>query len=460
MAREIQELKQIPYQRRRARGGKSGQSPLTQEEMNAIMLLDHREAVRSEGADRYASRSRDVNKGTVDAKFFDEAFDPVQAVLKKLPDAVSTDDLITFVLEEMAETKVQMQEIQEELSALINENYTLFLDGAKTVKSVDLDVTRASLYVKTSRRRLARMRNRLVDGDLRVLREYRRKERAKNTLEKLQVLKSLIRRKQGIYDALKSGQLMKAINSFFVTLALVDRLKSVLNDYAVLVELRDSLLNMLPTLRHETDKLLMNTIESFDSRKYLTIIKAYREIDSRQGQAVKMQEKSHDELTPELSKLVGKVEKILGRQCEETLRQALIDVVRGCEAHPAGSPLSISFVQARAQSLEQLCNQVTTSCTKPSLVRSLCKAYEGICSLLHNFDLISRWHADAEDDELQAIGKDMLACKKTVWSVVQVKLKQVLQSPVCRYPNLSVESFHNLSLITTALATVGGTFGK
>lgn len=461
-AREIEALKQLPYLGRRKRGGKAG--PLTQGEINAIMLLNHRESVRRKQsiAERRGESERASPEGgkPVAGKYFLADLDPVLDMLEKLPEVVSTDDLITLVLEEMAEAKQQLEKIQGELSLLINDNYTLFLDGAKTVHSVDLDITRASLYAKTSRRRLARLRRLLVDGDLHVLREYRRKERAKNVAEKLRVLHCLVRQKQGIYDALKAGKLTRAINSFFVTLAKVDRLKSVLKDYSVLVELRRSLISMLPTLRHETDKLLMNTIEYFDATKYLTIINAYREIDSRQGQAVQIQEKSSDELAPELSKLVPKVEKILGRHCEEALRQALIDVVRGCENRPGGSPLTVSFVQARAQTLEQLCEHVTFSYTKPSLVRSMCKAYEKICSLLHNFHLTTRWHENAQEAELRTIGASLGERRKSIWSFVQVKLKQVLQSPVCQYPNLKVESFHNLSLITTALATVGGTFGK
>ena len=95
------------------------------------------------------------------------------------------------------DTKDSQQELLKAISARLSKevvaNYQAFIDGMRQIGEIDLDVSRASIHVTNSLRKLSSARESLVSGTLGITYQRRRRERMADVASRLRWLRSLFR---------------------------------------------------------------------------------------------------------------------------------------------------------------------------------------------------------------------------------------------------------------------------
>ena len=95
------------------------------------------------------------------------------------------------------DTKEAQQELLKAISARLSKevvaNYQAFIDGMRQIGEIDLDVSRASIHVTNSLRKLGSARLSLVQGTLGIAYQRRRRERMADVTGRLRLVRSLFR---------------------------------------------------------------------------------------------------------------------------------------------------------------------------------------------------------------------------------------------------------------------------
>ena len=89
-------------------------------------------------------------------------------------------------------------------------NYDKFIKGLQHVNEVDMDLTRASLFVKSARKELLFSRETVVRDSLRLTTKLRRGQRMKRLYEAVKLIKQLSNLENDITDAVEAENFVHA----------------------------------------------------------------------------------------------------------------------------------------------------------------------------------------------------------------------------------------------------------
>ena len=169
-------------------------------------------------------------------------------------------------------------------------NYDKFIKGLQHVNEVDMDLTRASLFVKSARKELLFSKETVVRDSLRLTTKLRRGQRMKRLYEAVKLIKQLSNLENDITDAVEAENFVHAeqlLRNASLTLK-----GDLAREFTSLSQTRDRLDHIRPWLRRQIDEFLESTIIPHDHEKaddtssetllvsnYCKIIKAYQIAD-------------------------------------------------------------------------------------------------------------------------------------------------------------------------------------
>ena len=216
--------------------------------------------------------------------FYKETFDPTVSVLSDLPDysALEQSDpeeagqrLQMYILEKMSSFDSAQDALRNKLSRHLMRNNKKLLKGMQTVQDVDLDMTRAIMFVRSCQAKLLRARRSTVDSTLQIVRKKRTVARMQEVQGRMRGMVKLHALRASMEKAASLGSVAQAVT--MCTTALTELESSAeLVQYDAMKGLHSRLRSYLPRLRQQADGLLTRYCISFDPSGYPPIVGSYR----------------------------------------------------------------------------------------------------------------------------------------------------------------------------------------
>ena len=108
----------------------------------------------------------------MDARFYDDSFDPVLPVVTGLPGDYEAQ--LEHLLSMLSEADVARDTVTARLSKHVIKHHKELIKGMRNVEAVDCDVARATIHVTNARRKVSQARAGIVDGHLALVGHRRR----------------------------------------------------------------------------------------------------------------------------------------------------------------------------------------------------------------------------------------------------------------------------------------------
>jgi len=159
-----------------------------------------------------------------------------------------------FIMHDQMGKDVARDAVQSKLSQEVLANFNVFIQGMKHVQEVDLDITRATIHVGNSLRKLKEAREQLIKPSLQLCLWRRRRERLAAVRQRVQWVKTLIGAEARVRALLKQRDYVQAVQLCVTTAVEMDspraRAITVLDCGP-----RRRLQNMVPAIRKRLDEV-------------------------------------------------------------------------------------------------------------------------------------------------------------------------------------------------------------
>ena len=159
-----------------------------------------------------------------------------------------------FIMHDQMGKDVARDAVQSKLSQEVLANFNVFIQGMKHVQEVDLDITRATIHVGNSLRKLKEAREQLIKPSLQLCLWRRRRERLAAVRQRVQWVKTLIGAEARVRALLKQRDYVQAVQLCVATAVEMDspraRAITVLDCGP-----RRRLQNMVPAIRKRLDEV-------------------------------------------------------------------------------------------------------------------------------------------------------------------------------------------------------------
>ena len=150
---------------------------------------------------------------------------------------------------------------------LMNEvvaNYNKFIKGLQHVNEVDMDLTRASLFVKTARKQLLHSKETVVNDSLTLVTKLRRGQRMQQLYEAVILIKQLSNLENDITNSVEKDEFVHAEN--LLRNASLTLKGDMASEFTSLNNVRNRLDHIRPWLRRQIDEFLqINIIPTFNN---------------------------------------------------------------------------------------------------------------------------------------------------------------------------------------------------
>jgi hypothetical protein len=225
---------------------------------------------------RGEEKDHDAILASLDKQYMDPEYDPVALLLGGLPEADSRTEAY------LSEQKQKQQELLDAVSARLGRevvaNYAAFIEGMRQISEIDMDVSRASIHVSNSLRKLGSAKESLVTGTLGIAYRRRRRERLAVARRHLGFMQSLVRVDDIVARACREHRYADAVRA--VTSAQAQLREPGTGSFSVMKNLRVRLDSALDMLRTTLDSVLDGQCLSFKPAVYGALMMALRELDA------------------------------------------------------------------------------------------------------------------------------------------------------------------------------------
>eukprot|EP00943_MAST-04B_sp_MAST-4B-sp1_P003198 g3198.t1 len=148
--------------------------------------------------------------------------------------------------------------INRRLMTEVVSNYSKFIRGLQHVNEVDMDLTRASLFVKTARKQLLHAKETIVHNNLTLATKLRRRQRMQQLHEAVKLIQQLSNLENDITNAVENDEFVHAENMLRnASLTLKGDMAS---EFTSLNNVRNRLDRIRPWLRRQIDEFLQNCV--------------------------------------------------------------------------------------------------------------------------------------------------------------------------------------------------------
>ena len=183
-----------------------------------------------------------------------------------------------FVESRKAEQQVKLDAISARLSREVMANYASFIDGMRQISEIDMDVSRASIHVSNSLRKLSSAKESLVVGTLGITYRRRRCERLADLRARLAWLRALLRVEDDVAAACAAARFADAVRAVVDGAARLRDPAAAL--YTAAPALRSRFDGALASLQDRMQAALESQLVSFDAGTYAAVLLAFRDLDA------------------------------------------------------------------------------------------------------------------------------------------------------------------------------------
>lgn len=202
----------------------------------------------------------------LDARYYNEDFDPVLNLLQGLPAGELPEMFIENQLNELDAVKTV---IDKRLLDAVMKNYAAFVEGMQHVQDVKQDLSMSTVHCTSSRRALARADKGLVHNAMTVLAKQRKKARLAQLYAMVTAMKQLTALEAKVNGLLEAGSYAAAV------IAYNDRMTQIgMEDFTCLAGLQIRLSAMSTTMKALFDARLRSVCGNWDLPAFLKIIQA------------------------------------------------------------------------------------------------------------------------------------------------------------------------------------------
>lgn len=185
--------------------------------------------------------------------------------------------LESFLEENKSKQQLKLDAIQARLSREVMANYQSFVDGMRQLSEIDMDVSRASIHVSNSLRKMGNAKESLVSGTLGITYRRRRRERLAMAKHRAEWLRSIVSVADAVDKACNDNRFSEAVK--IVTDAQSKLSDPTARSYAVVGAMKSRVDGALDSVCDRIDRSLEQQLVKFDPAVYAAIVQAYRDLD-------------------------------------------------------------------------------------------------------------------------------------------------------------------------------------
>ena len=348
---------------------------------------------------------------TLNEDYFTSNFDPVDDLLAEISQwgVQMNEDVTARFMNKIEEVDVDKDIVVGRLLYMIQLNYNSLMSCMRDINAIDIDLTKAIVQVKNSRKKLTSADDKACSGLIKVSQLQSKVDRLNIVSETLKSIKELKNVYNTMNNCVTTGDVGLASEySYSLLTSLQDECYSKMT---CLDDMRRSMQNHLYRIRYKTDKALMRLCSrKFSSVEYDNIVKSYVMLNLVEDSLglVTMNpnpEDSGDEdiQIDSLGCLEGmpmRIQRFLVDDVGVCLRTAILEFIyasqhkkqKAAERNDvleSFAPIDVmGMVDLAEGDIKKLCECVSADMTAQSIVRSC----ELLCDVVHTHYMMSQWH--------------------------------------------------------------------